>query len=99
MTTTAMPYTHLGQALATDYLFVREQFSDSEWERFLATRRFVDAEVLPVINDFWERAELPWAAAHPDGGAGRHRRGHRGLRVPGDDAAGRGPGPHGAAPR
>ena len=55
-----MPYTHLGEALATDYLFVREQFTDSEWERFLATRRFVDDEVLPVINDFWERAEPPW---------------------------------------
>ena len=26
----------------------------------LATRRFVDDEVLPVINDYWERAELPW---------------------------------------
>jgi glutaryl-CoA dehydrogenase len=60
MTTTAMPYTHLGEALATDYLLVREQFSDPEWERFLATRRFVDEEVLPVINDFWERAEPPW---------------------------------------
>jgi glutaryl-CoA dehydrogenase len=60
MTTTAMPYTHLGEALATDYLLVREQFSDPEWDRFLATRRFVDDEVLPVINDFWERADLPW---------------------------------------
>jgi glutaryl-CoA dehydrogenase len=60
MTTTAMPYTHLGEALATDYLLVREQFSDPEWKRFLATRRFVDDEVLPVINDFWERADLPW---------------------------------------
>ncbi len=60
MTTTAMPYTHLGEALATDYLLVREQFSDAEWERFLATRRFVDDEVLPAINDFWERAEPPW---------------------------------------
>jgi glutaryl-CoA dehydrogenase len=60
MTTPTMPYTHLGEALATDYLLVREQFSDLEWERFLATRRFVDDEVLPAINDFWERAELPW---------------------------------------
>jgi glutaryl-CoA dehydrogenase len=24
------------------------------------TREFVDDEVLPVINDFWERAEFPW---------------------------------------
>jgi glutaryl-CoA dehydrogenase len=60
MTSTAMPYSHLGEALATDYLFVREQFSDEEWDRFIATRRFVDEEVLPAINDFWERAEPPW---------------------------------------
>jgi glutaryl-CoA dehydrogenase len=50
----------LGEALATDYFFVREQFSDEQWERFIRTRRFVDQEVLPVINDYWERAELPW---------------------------------------
>jgi glutaryl-CoA dehydrogenase len=55
-----MPYTNLGEALATDYFFVREQFSDAEWERFLASRRFVDQEVLPAINDYWERAEFPW---------------------------------------
>jgi glutaryl-CoA dehydrogenase len=39
---------------------VRESFTEEQWERFLATRRFVDEEVLPVINDYWERAELPW---------------------------------------
>jgi glutaryl-CoA dehydrogenase len=58
--TTAMPYTNLGEALATDYFFVREQFSKAEWDRFMETRRFVDQEVLPVINDYWERAEFPW---------------------------------------
>src|SRR3954454_15649691 len=60
MTTTSVPYQHLGSALATDYFFVREQFTDEQWEHFLATRRFVDDEVLPVINDYWEPAELPW---------------------------------------
>jgi glutaryl-CoA dehydrogenase len=55
-----MPYTNLGEALATDYFLVREQFSEAEWDRFIATRRFVDQEVLPVINDYWERAEFPW---------------------------------------
>jgi glutaryl-CoA dehydrogenase len=60
MPTSAMPYTHLGEALATDYFFVREQFADAEWDRFMDTRRFVDHEVLPVINDYWERAEFPW---------------------------------------
>ena len=58
--TDMMPYAHLGESLATDYLLVREQFSDEQWDLFLRTRRFVDDEVLPGINDCWERAELPW---------------------------------------
>jgi glutaryl-CoA dehydrogenase len=60
MSALAMPYEHLGEALATDYFYVRDTFDDEQWERFLATRRFVDEEVLPVINDYWERADLPW---------------------------------------
>jgi glutaryl-CoA dehydrogenase len=55
-----IPYTHLGEALATDYFRVREQFTDEQWEHFLATRKFVDREVLPAINAYWEAAELPW---------------------------------------
>ena len=60
MTTTALPYAHLGDALATDYFQLRDQFSDDDWEHFSATRRFVDSEVLPAINEYWEAAELPW---------------------------------------
>ncbi len=60
---TTVPYQHLGAALATDYFLVREQFTDEQWEHFLRTRRFVDEEVLPVINDYWERAEFPWPLA------------------------------------
>jgi glutaryl-CoA dehydrogenase len=60
MSTTAIPYEHLGNALATDYFLVRETFTEEQWERFLATRRFVDDEVLPAINAYWEAAELPW---------------------------------------
>src|SRR3712207_2179023 len=55
-----MPYAHLGEALATDYFFVSEQFTDEQWDRFIATRRFVDQEALPAINEYWEAAELPW---------------------------------------
>ena len=55
-----VPYQHLGAALATDYFRVREQFSDEQWDHFVRTRRFVDDEVLPVINEYWEAAELPW---------------------------------------
>jgi glutaryl-CoA dehydrogenase len=54
----------LGASLATDYLLLREQFDDADWELYLRTRRFVDEEVLPVINGYWERAELPWPLMH-----------------------------------
>jgi glutaryl-CoA dehydrogenase len=60
MSTPAMPYEHLGDALATDYFYVREEFSAEQWQHFLAARRFVDTEVLSAINRFWEAAELPW---------------------------------------
>ncbi len=53
----------LGTALVTDHFLVREQFDDAEWDVFMRTRRFVDEEVLPVINDYWERAEFPWPLA------------------------------------
>ena len=56
----AMPYAHLGEALVTDYFLVRDQFSDEEWRHFLRTREFVDQEVLPQINEYWERAEPAW---------------------------------------
>src|SRR3954467_8259271 len=49
-----------GGALATDHFLLRDQFSDEEWERFRATRHFVDEEVLPTINEYWDAAELPW---------------------------------------
>jgi glutaryl-CoA dehydrogenase len=52
-------YAHLGEALGTDFFSVREQFTDEQWERFATVRAFVDAEVLPDIADYWERAELP----------------------------------------
>ncbi len=60
MSTSAMPYEHLGDALATDYLYVRDEFSEEQWQHFLATRGFVDREVLSTINRYWEAAELPW---------------------------------------
>jgi glutaryl-CoA dehydrogenase len=50
----------LAEALSTDYFGVQTQFTDEQWEHFSAARRFVDEEVLPVINDYWEAAELAW---------------------------------------
>jgi glutaryl-CoA dehydrogenase len=50
----------LGAALGTDFFSVREQFTDEQWSRFTAARRFVDTEVMPVAAEYWERAEIAW---------------------------------------
>jgi glutaryl-CoA dehydrogenase len=50
----------LGRALGTDYMLLREELTDDELDVLGRVRAFVDGEVLPVINDYWERAELPW---------------------------------------
>ena len=63
MSTPTMPYEHLGEARATDYFFIREQLDDEQWEYLIRTRRFVDQEVLPAINEYWEAAEFPWPLA------------------------------------
>ncbi|RZT83698.1 glutaryl-CoA dehydrogenase [Pseudonocardia sediminis] len=54
------PYTHLGEALGTDFFSVQDEFSDEQWQRFMDVRKFVDHEVLPDINEYWDKAELPW---------------------------------------
>jgi glutaryl-CoA dehydrogenase len=49
----------LGKALGTDYFLLREDLTESELDYLTRTRTFVEDEVLPVINDYWERAEFP----------------------------------------
>jgi glutaryl-CoA dehydrogenase len=51
---------HLGAALGTDFFFVREQFTDEQWQRFTDVRRFVDQEVVPAAAGYWDRAEIGW---------------------------------------
>ena len=50
----------LGQALSTDYFFLREQLTGEQLALLRRVRAFVDDEVLPVIGGYWERAEMPW---------------------------------------
>jgi hypothetical protein len=50
----------LGKALGTDYFHLREELSAAEADYLERARRFVEDEVLAVIGDYWERAELPW---------------------------------------
>ena len=50
--------THLGEALGTDFFSVREQFTGEQWSHFTAVRKFVDEEVVPVADGYWEWAEM-----------------------------------------
>ena len=50
----------LSTARDTDYSLLSDLLSDEEREIRDRVRAFVDAEVLPIINDYWERAQFPF---------------------------------------
>jgi glutaryl-CoA dehydrogenase len=54
-------YENIGRSLGTDYFGIAEQLTGEELDYLRRTREFVDTEVLPVINGYWERAEFPLA--------------------------------------
>jgi glutaryl-CoA dehydrogenase len=62
-TRAAPTYADVGKALGTDYFLLRDQLSAEELHYLERTRRFVDDELLPVIGEYWERAEFPWELA------------------------------------
>jgi len=49
----------IGRSRFTDYLGLQDELTAAELDYLERTRRFVDHEVLPVIGDYWERAEFP----------------------------------------
>jgi glutaryl-CoA dehydrogenase len=53
-------YEGIGRSLGTDYFRIGDQLTADERDYWRRTRDFVDDEVLPVINGYWERAEFPW---------------------------------------
>jgi glutaryl-CoA dehydrogenase len=50
----------LTTARGTDYYLLGDLLNDDEREIRDRVRSFVDAEVLPIINDYWERADFPF---------------------------------------
>jgi len=44
----------------TDYYLLSDLLNDEEREIRDRVRAFVNVEVLPIINDYWERAEFPF---------------------------------------
>jgi glutaryl-CoA dehydrogenase len=63
-------YDGIGRSLGTDYFRIADQLSPSERDYWRRTRDFVDDEVLPVINGYWERAEFPWPLIEKMAGLG-----------------------------
>jgi glutaryl-CoA dehydrogenase len=50
----------VAEALGTDYFYIREQLTPTQLDYLARAREFVTAEVQPVIDGYWERAEFPW---------------------------------------
>jgi glutaryl-CoA dehydrogenase len=46
--------------MSPDYYLLDELLTDEAREVRDRTRKFVDTELLPVINDYWDRAEFPF---------------------------------------
>ena len=50
----------LGQSLGTDFYLMDELLTEEERSVRDKVRAFCDKEVIPIINDYWERAEFPF---------------------------------------
>ena len=47
-------------SLGTDYYLLDELYTEEEREIRDRVRAFADAEVIPIISEYWERAEFPF---------------------------------------
>jgi len=50
----------IGLARETDYFLMADQLTEQEKEIFAKVRAFGEAEILPVVNEYWERGEFPF---------------------------------------
>ncbi|HSK99680.1 MAG TPA: acyl-CoA dehydrogenase family protein [Rubrobacteraceae bacterium] len=48
------------RSLGTDYYLIDELLTDEEREVRDRVRAFADREVIPIINEYWEKAEFPF---------------------------------------
>ena len=54
-------YTYEGAVMSPDYYLLDELLTDEARDVRDRVRTFVDTDLLPVINDYWDRAEFPFA--------------------------------------
>src|SRR5580693_9591219 len=50
----------IGISRETDYFLMKDQLTDQEIEIMYKVRAFGEAEILPIVNDYWERGEFPF---------------------------------------
>jgi len=50
----------IGHARGTDYFLMQEQLTDQEVQILRKVRTFGETEILPIVNDYWERGEFPF---------------------------------------
>ena len=67
----------------TDYYLLAELLTDDEREIRDRVRNFVDTQVLPIINDYWERAQFPFELVPKIAQLGVVGGAITGLRLPG----------------
>lgn len=60
----------IGDSLSTDYFSLRSDLTEQQLDYLRRAQEFVDAEVLPDINDYWEKAEFPWPLVEKLGRSG-----------------------------
>ena len=48
------------RSLGTDYYLIEELLTDEEREVRDRVRAFADREVIPIINDYWDKAQFPF---------------------------------------
>src|SRR5215469_16852699 len=51
---------NIGRARGTDYFLMKEQLTPEEDKILSDVREFGEREVLPIVNDYWERGEFPF---------------------------------------
>jgi glutaryl-CoA dehydrogenase len=54
------PLADVTQSLGTDYYLIDELLTDEEREVRDKVRAFADREVIPIINDYWDKAQFPF---------------------------------------
>jgi glutaryl-CoA dehydrogenase len=50
----------IGLARETDYFLMKDQLTEQEKAIFAKVRAFGEAEILPIVNEYWERGEFPF---------------------------------------